>query len=86
MVLALAHSNHSLSLAELERTIPCSAGSASILTRRLLAAGLLKSYPPEYGLPTTFALDRNVLRTLLAEQHYGQLLSILPTELQAVSR
>jgi hypothetical protein len=79
-----------MSLAELERVIPCSTGAASIITRRLTAAALLKRYAPEYGLPVTFTLDRAALRALLVTHHYGQLLSVVPAEmeqeLQAASR
>ena len=79
-----------MSMAELEHKTPCCHASVSILVRRLLAAGLLKSYAPEFGLPRTYALDANAVSSIInkyRDPNLGRLLSILPVELeQAASR
>ena len=50
LLLLLARSPRPLTQMEIMRYVPCSAGSASQITRDLVAAGLLVSYPPEFGL------------------------------------
>ena len=61
MLIALARSNRALTLKELTALVPCCHGSASQLTRRLTAAGLLVSLDPEFGRPRSFAINPEAL-------------------------
>jgi hypothetical protein len=61
MLIALARSNRALTIKELTTQVPCCHGSASQLTRRLTAAGLLISLDPELGLPRSFKINPEAL-------------------------
>jgi hypothetical protein len=69
-------------LLEIERLTPCSHASASILTRRLESAGLLKSFAPEFGVPRTYTIASVSLLTSPTSPLHDEPLATLLRDLE----